>query len=448
MLSLIRRCLLFVLYIMMLPLKRIWNGYKKFLQDIVRGRFTYEIKHNWRETLFFDIILYSTPIALIALIPSVIILIAQGHVFLPVFDVMVLFAVPMVGLNSFFKLNYRKTFVVVAFYLIAILNTAILGSFGIGSIYLLAISVFTALLFSNRSVFWSVVSNMIIYGCFALIIYFKLFNSPLIAKYSFNFWLLYSSNFMFLNLTVILIIRLIINGLETNLIKEAGLRINLEKEITEKVILNNQLLESEGHYKSLFFRNPSPMWIFDTQTLQFLQVNAAAIRQYGYTRAEFRTMTIRDIRPKENVEDLLNILENLDDNTATSLTTVKHLRKNGKVFFAEVRCSSIPYLGKDERLVIARDITDQIQYTLAIEKQNAQLREIAYMQSHIVRAPLCRILGLTYIIKTNTDKELSLDLIDHLDASARELDDVIKAIIAKTDETNSQFIYNKKQKSE
>ena len=430
---------------MKLPIQRIWNSYKKLLHHLVKGKFHFSNKDgDWREGLFLRIILYSTPFALIALIPSVIILVDDGRVYLPAFDVFAFLSVPLVSLNNHIKLHKRQAFVVTIFYLIAVLNTALLGSFGIGGIYLLAISVFTALLFSNKTVVWSAVINFFIYLTFALIIYFKLINSPLITAYSVKFWLLYTSNFVFLNLAVILIIRLIINGLEKNLSKEAALSAILQKEIDAKELLNAQLLESEGHYRSLFIRNPSPMWIFDAQNLRFLQVNAAAIRKYGYTRAEFKSMTIKDIRRKDDVKKLLNILEKQNDETATSLTTVRHLRKTGEEFYAEVRCSAIPYKGKNERLVIARDITDQIDYTLAIEKQNAQLREIAYMQSHVVRAPLSRILGLVYLIK-NVKDEIDPELVDHLDTSARELDDVIKNIISKADEKDPPLIKNKKK---
>ena len=123
------------------------------------------------------------------------------------------------------------------------------------------------------------------------------------------------------------------------------------------------------------------------------------------------------------------------DHTTPSLSVVKHKCKNGNVFYAEVRCSTIVYRSKSERLVIARDITDSIQYTQAIEKQNEQLREIAYLQSHIVRAPLCRILGLVNIINLDNEPVVNKELLEYLHISANELDDVIKAIIDKTEDT-------------
>ena len=54
-------------------------------------------------------------------------------------------------------------------------------------------------------------------------------------------------------------------------------------------------------YRTLFDANPTPMWIYDLETLRFLEVNAAAIAQYGYTREEFLARTARDIRPGQQL---------------------------------------------------------------------------------------------------------------------------------------------------
>lgn len=51
----------------------------------------------------------------------------------------------------------------------------------------------------------------------------------------------------------------------------------------------------------LFENHPLPMWIYDLKSLAFLEVNDAAVEKYGYSRAEFRKMTIKDIRPREDV---------------------------------------------------------------------------------------------------------------------------------------------------
>src|SRR5579883_497161 len=62
-------------------------------------------------------------------------------------------------------------------------------------------------------------------------------------------------------------------------------------------------------YRILFERMPLPAWVYDTETLRFLDVNPAASRKYGFSREEFLAMTIMDIRPAEDVPLLLELLD-------------------------------------------------------------------------------------------------------------------------------------------
>jgi len=80
-----------------------------------------------------------------------------------------------------------------------------------------------------------------------------------------------------------------------------------------------------------------------------------------------------------------------------------------------------------------QDITERVNYIGAIEKQNARLQEISWMQSHQVRAPLARILGLSDLLFDYANDEESKELISHLIKSAAELDNVVRNIVKKTE---------------
>lgn len=85
-----------------------------------------------------------------------------------------------------------------------------------------------------------------------------------------------------------------------------------------------------------------------------------------------------------------------------------------------------------------RDISERRKHIQAIEAQNAQLNEIAWIQSHVVRAPLSRIMGLINALKNySDDKELSFELLGFLFSSAEELDDVIGSIVSKTEQVGT-----------
>ncbi len=78
------------------------------------------------------------------------------------------------------------------------------------------------------------------------------------------------------------------------------------------------------------------MWIFDIETFQFLEVNQAAVNHYGYSREEFLSMTIRDIRPVEDIDALTNILK-LADRTYNSTEPIRHKKKNGEIIMWKLR---------------------------------------------------------------------------------------------------------------
>jgi PAS domain S-box-containing protein len=86
--------------------------------------------------------------------------------------------------------------------------------------------------------------------------------------------------------------------------------VGIAENITERKEAQDALRKSEERYRLLFDRNPQPMWVFDIETLAFLEVNDAAVHHYGYTREEFLKMTIKDIRPEEDIPALMkNISE-------------------------------------------------------------------------------------------------------------------------------------------
>jgi two-component system cell cycle sensor histidine kinase/response regulator CckA len=119
----------------------------------------------------------------------------------------------------------------------------------------------------------------------------------------------------------------------------------------------NQLKDSELQYKLLFEASPSPMWVFDQETLAFLAVNEAAVRHYGFSRQEFLVMTIRDIRSEEDIPDLLAAISRTGQ--GLSKTEVRrHRKKNGTAVYMEITSHTIPFLGKPAALVLAQDISD------------------------------------------------------------------------------------------
>lgn len=133
--------------------------------------------------------------------------------------------------------------------------------------------------------------------------------------------------------------------------------------LKQSILINKYyLLLSSGKdsYKEFFVLNPHPMWIYDVDSLNFVEVNDAAIQHYDYSREEFLSMTIKDIRPKEEIPKLLESLSQEELNFEQS-GIWKHRKNNGTEIYVEIISHS---LGKKDdknlRLVSAFDVTEKI----------------------------------------------------------------------------------------
>lgn len=153
-------------------------------------------------------------------------------------------------------------------------------------------------------------------------------------------------------------------------------------DITNERSAQARLLETERQYRLLFDRNPMPFWVFDLESLRFLEVNDAAVRHYGYSREEFLAMTILDIRPPR---DSVDVLQSLSEPAPTPEGELwKHVKKDGSVIDVQVRTDTISYNGRPAKLALAEDISE----TLAYE------RELNYRASHDAATGLLNLPGL------------------------------------------------------
>ena len=116
----------------------------------------------------------------------------------------------------------------------------------------------------------------------------------------------------------------------------------------------------EQRYRLLFERHPLPMWVYEAETLRFLAVNEAAVRHYGYAREEFLAMAITDIRPVDDVEELL---ASLDDEGAGSPIprTWQHRIKDGTLIDVEITAGRVEWEGRDAALILAHDVSERRQ---------------------------------------------------------------------------------------
>jgi PAS domain S-box-containing protein len=198
------------------------------------------------------------------------------------------------------------------------------------------------------------------------------------------------------------------------------------------------LKQSENRFRNLFYENSAAMYFFDPQDGRFIDVNPAAEHLYGWTKEEFTQKTIFDINV--SVENLHWKLDQLKKDKS-GFFIMKHYRKDGSVVDLEI--SSCIIIVENQELVyeIVHNITERNLYYSTVAEQNRVLKEIAWMQSHVVRAPLARILGLVNLLSDTEFKELNQTQITELIIdSANELDSIIRDITMQSHEMNSKGI--------
>ncbi|HEU6447230.1 MAG TPA: PAS domain S-box protein [Verrucomicrobiae bacterium] len=145
------------------------------------------------------------------------------------------------------------------------------------------------------------------------------------------------------------------------------------RDVTDRWRVAEELRSSEKHYRLLFQANPNPMWVFDLETLQFLEVNEAAIQHYGYTHEEFLNMTIMDIRPPEKNGRRKNPTLDFSDRGVTW----RHRRKDGSLIDVEVIWSPMVFHNRFAALTMASDVTERRR----VEHRNAIFSKLSHRMS-------------------------------------------------------------------
>ncbi|MDO9281544.1 MAG: EAL domain-containing protein [Methylotenera sp.] len=127
---------------------------------------------------------------------------------------------------------------------------------------------------------------------------------------------------------------------------------------------NEQLIkDSEARYKLLFTANPVPMWVYDINTLAFIAVNNAAIKQYGYSNEEFITMKINDIRPKDSLPRLQENIKKIasQSNLYNKAGIWQHRKKDGSLIWVDITGHTLTFEGRAAEIILAQDVTSRVE---------------------------------------------------------------------------------------
>jgi PAS domain S-box-containing protein len=166
----------------------------------------------------------------------------------------------------------------------------------------------------------------------------------------------------------------------------------------------------DSKFQLMFQHNPNPMWVYDPQTLAFLEVNQQAVETYGYSQAEFLGMTLKDIRPPEDIPALQASIKSRK--ATMEWGEWQHKTQTGKLLDVEITSQQLEYEGRPAILVVARDITERKELQAA-RKANEELRlqlqkdqeshntrsRFFSMVSHEFRTPLATITSSSSLLQ-------------------------------------------------
>lgn len=224
---------------------------------------------------------------------------------------------------------------------------------------------------------------------------------------------------------------------------------HLRAEIARRKEAEQQLRESEERYRSMFDLSPHPLWVYDSETLSFLAVNQAAIQLYGFSREDFARMSLADIRPVDQVPELMRTLEENEGAPAgRNFGVFKHVKQDGTVIDVEVASSAIAFAGRPARLVLAMDVTERLrleQERRLMERRLEQvervdsLGRVAATVAHEFNNVLMGILPFAEVVRRTVTDERALKAAESIARSVRRGKRITEEILRFTKPSEPQM---------
>jgi len=150
----------------------------------------------------------------------------------------------------------------------------------------------------------------------------------------------------------------------------------LKAEIAERERTETALRSSEERYRALFHAITDPLFVYDRETLAFLDVNEAAVTCYGYSRDELLAMTVQDIRPAEDIPLLLDVLAR-SGVESENRGIWRHRKKSGEIIDVEISACGLDYAGRPACVVQARDVTERRQAEVTLRQRDRAIQAVS-----------------------------------------------------------------------
>lgn len=163
-------------------------------------------------------------------------------------------------------------------------------------------------------------------------------------------------------------------ALAEELARRASLAVDNARLYAEARAAQAELRQGEESFRRLFETNPLPMLVFDTATLELLEVNAAAVEQYGYARDEFLRRRIADIWMPEDLERRLAFAKGPRSATHFNSAISQHRGKDGRVLEVRVLSHRLHFAGREARLLTMQHVGDQLRAEERLRESDEHLK--------------------------------------------------------------------------
>ena len=186
-------------------------------------------------------------------------------------------------------------------------------------------------------------------------------------------------------------------GISDYLLKDELTSATLYKSIIygiERCDFQNRLKDSENRFSYFFNLSPQPMWVYETESLRFINVNEAALIKYGYTEEEFYKLDLVQMYVPEEREQVEKTIESIDGKKISFSGNFKQLKKSGEEIEVEIYSTFLVLNERPCRIVITIDVTEknkgELRLTQAIIKTQEEERNAIGSELH---DNICQILA-------------------------------------------------------
>jgi PAS domain S-box-containing protein len=139
---------------------------------------------------------------------------------------------------------------------------------------------------------------------------------------------------------------------------------------------------AERRYEQLFHNYPQPMWIYDTDTYQFLKVNRAALEKYGYSKREFSRLNLFQLILGGDTASMKQRIEEVRGTAFVDGIISTHIRKDGSTFFVRLSSSKVRFDHHNARMVTAIDISLQKEAEIKMETLLNGSNDLIWLLNH------------------------------------------------------------------